>query len=81
MYICTHCHINLWSHLCVVYIVKSHGGGGGLGVYPCCDIMYSEPLYHTGHVGTRNNCPDYRGVLNSGIEDAMYQSIVNILFQ
>ena len=35
-----------------------------------------KPLYSR-HLGNRKNCPDYRGVLISGVEDVLWQIIVN----
>ena len=43
-------------------------------------LTYSEPFYSL-HLGTRKDCPDNRGVLNSGVEVVLWQSIVNHLVQ
>ena len=37
--------------------------------------MYSGTLYF-GHLGTGNDCPDYAGVLISGVEAVLHHSIV-----
>ena len=35
-----------------------------------------EPLTF-GHLGTKMDCPDYEGVLVSGVEDVLWQSMEN----
>ena len=37
-----------------------------------------EPLYF-GHLGTRKDCPDYQGVLISGVEDVLWLVIMDHL--
>ena len=41
--------------------------------------VYNTEPYYLGHLGSRKNCPDYRGVLISGVEDVLGPSIANHL--
>ena len=41
-------------------------------------LKYSEPLY-SGHLRTRRDCPDYEGILISGVEGVLWESMENPL--
>ena len=48
--------------------------------YPgVCTKPGTVKLLFSGHLGTRRDCRDYRGVLISGVEDVAWQSIENHL--
>ena len=43
-----------------------------------CRAIHSKPLY-SGHLWTRMDCPDYRGVLISGVEDVLWFIVLDYL--